>query len=74
MTTKKLPPELHAAHEWTSAAGEISILAEIDSEADARKYAAESGANWVSEGWRDVPRDDAQFADEIMSLWGWLRS
>jgi len=74
MTTKKLPPELHAAHDWTSAAGELSILAEIDSEADARKYAAESGANWASEVLTDVPCDDAQFEDEIMSLWGWLRS
>ena len=73
MTTKKLPPELHAAHDWTSAAGELSILAEIDSEADARKYAAESGANWASEVWTDVPCDDAQFSDEIMSLWIWLR-
>jgi hypothetical protein len=73
MNAKKLPPELHAAHEWTSAAGELSILSEIDSEADARKYAAESGANWASEVWTDVPCDDAQFSDEIMSLWIWLR-
>jgi len=74
MNAKKLPRELHAAHDWTAAAGELSILAEIDSEADARKYADESGANWASEVWTDVPCDDAQFADEIMSLWGWLRS
>jgi len=71
MTTKKLPPELHAAHEWTSAAGELSILAAIDSESDARKYADESVANWVSEG--DGENDDVSFADEIMSLWSWLR-
>ena len=74
MTTKKLPPDLHAAHDWTAAAGELSILAAIDSEADARKYAAESVANWVSEGGTDVPCDDVSFADEIMSLWFLLRS
>ena len=72
MNAKKLPPELHAALDWTSASGELSILAAIDSETDARKYAAESVANWVSEG--DGENDDDSFADEIMSLWIWLRS
>ena len=65
-TPKKLPTALFAAHEWTSAAGEIEQLRDLTGDALAT-YCAESAANCASEGDGDVT------AGDLSALHDWLQ-
>ena len=65
-TTRKLPADLHAAHEWTAAAGELDELASLSGAAlDA--YCRESAANWAAD-----PSGDRVTESDVRSLAEWL--
>lgn len=67
MITTNLPADLHAAYEWTDAAGELDQLASLDGDALA-EYATASEANARANDVRDVS------ASDLADLAIWLRS
>lgn len=64
--TTRLPQHLHAAYDWTDAAGELDELATLEGEA-LDSYCRESAANAEDHGESDVSEL------ELDSLAAWLR-
>ena len=68
MSQRHLPEDLHAAYEWTDAAGEVNELRSLEGPALTR-YCRESARNW-----RDNDGTGAEVtADDLSRLADWLR-
>jgi hypothetical protein len=64
---KNLPAKLHAAYDWTAAAGELRMLSDLTGE-DLATYAQESADNARDNLEMDVAEED------ITALAEWLRT
>lgn len=69
MSKPRLPAHLHAAYNWTDAAGEIALLAGL-SEHDAIAYCRESAANSREHA---NEAGDVVTESELSQLHSWLR-